>query len=342
MSFAPLLGPGSPSHTFMQSSMSFLAALCSSMLAATIALIDSLAPRIPPSWCLMCKLTNRGHSHVHTEAERNAPPSDCGTGSYILKKLQDTDGASTTIAIVFNPRTKTYSLKKLEDIDGELTLPCGSSAIPPFPAFSYSPPPAVEKAIFRDSLPSSAASVKLHLPGETKLLSEVLLGDEMPRRTRRLRHQPSLVDGIFIIPGSRATTRTTTTRTSTYDPHEGRQPLLPVELPASPYGSVRRKYHLQHQLPQSPVELPADEISPLVPPAVLARQTPRLMVPRPRSQRSRKESPLLAPAPPPPLHLTPLLPSPPALLGVGSLERRASRASSMGSVSIQIAYAPSH
>ena len=120
MSFAPLLGPDSPSYTFIRSSISFLAALCSSMLAATIDLIDSLAPRIPPSWCLVCKLNNRGHSHVH--AERNAHPSDCGTGSYILKKLQDTNGASTTIAIVFNPRTKTYSLKKLEDIDGEPTL----------------------------------------------------------------------------------------------------------------------------------------------------------------------------------------------------------------------------
>ena len=119
MSFAPLLGPESPSYTFIQSPISSLAALCSSILAATIALIDSLAPQLPPSWCLVCKFNNRGHSHVHTEAERTAPPSDCGTGSYILKKLQDTNGESSTNAIVFNPRTKTYSLKKLEDIDGE-------------------------------------------------------------------------------------------------------------------------------------------------------------------------------------------------------------------------------
>ena len=195
----------------------------------------------------------------------------------------------------------------------------------------------MEKAIFRDSLPSSAASVKLHLPGETKLLSEVLLGDETPHRTRRLKHQPSLVYGIFIIPGSRAATRTTTTTTSTNDPGEGHRQLPPVELPATPFGSVRRKNHpYQHQLPQSPVELPADEISPVIPRAVLAAPTPRLMVPRPRSRRSRKESPLLAPHP-----LTPLAP-PPALLGIRSSERRASSASSMGSESIQIAYMPSH
>ena len=133
MSFTPLLGSESPSYTFIQSSISFLAALCSSILAATTALIDELTPRIPTSWCLVCKLNNRGHSHVHTKAEGTVPPSDCGTGSYILKKLEDTDGGSTTIAIVFNPRTKTYSLKKLEDIDGEPTLQlvCNPSLLPP-------------------------------------------------------------------------------------------------------------------------------------------------------------------------------------------------------------------
>ena len=122
MSFDPLLSPESPSYTFIESSISSLAALCSSIIAATIALIDSLAPQIPPSWCLVCKFKNRGHSHVHTETERTVPPSDSGTGSYILKKLEDTDGESTTLAIVFSPRTKTYSLKKLEDIDGEPTV----------------------------------------------------------------------------------------------------------------------------------------------------------------------------------------------------------------------------
>ena len=119
MSFAPLLSPESPSYTFVKSSISFLAAFCSSILAAATAWIDDLAPEIPPSWCLACKFNNQRHSHVRTEAEKTGPPSDCGTGSYTLKKLEDTDGAPTTIAIVFNPRTKTYSLKKLEDIDGE-------------------------------------------------------------------------------------------------------------------------------------------------------------------------------------------------------------------------------
>ena len=133
MSFAPLLSPESPFYTFIKSSISVLAALCSSILAATTTLIDDLAPQIPPSWCLACKFNNRGHSHVQNEAKRNGPPSDCSTGSYTLKKLEDTNGASTTTAIVFNPRTKTYSLKKLEDIDGEPTvqLVCNPPLLPP-------------------------------------------------------------------------------------------------------------------------------------------------------------------------------------------------------------------
>ena len=122
MSFAPLLGKGSPSYIFIKSTISFLAALCSSILDATVALIDDLTPPIPQSWCLVCKINGRGHSHDHTEAKRTAFPSDRGTGSYILKKLKDTDGESATIAVVFNSRTKTYSLKKLEDIDGEAAL----------------------------------------------------------------------------------------------------------------------------------------------------------------------------------------------------------------------------
>ena len=98
---------------------------------------------------------------------------------------------------------------------------------------------------------------------------------------------------------------------------------LPAELPATPVSAKRKQEQeqAQEQEQEHPVELPADEISPVM------AQVVRLLLPRPRALNSRKASPLLGPPP---------------LLRMGSSERRYSRASSMRSGSIQIAYTPIH
>lgn len=160
-------------------------------------------------------------------------------------------------------------------------------------------------------------------PGGSTDLSEVPIDEDNgvtgPRRRRRLRHHPSLLNGFYIIPTS-AGTRTTM---SPEDTHGDPQPQL-AELPATPC-SFRRVYQQQRQ--QSPVELPANEIPlPTIPQAVLSTP-PLLRIPRPRSPNSRKTSPLLAP---------------PSSRFELAEKRRTSCASSMGSASIQIGYAPSH
>lgn len=326
MSFAPLLSQGSPYYAFVRSSiseyLSSLAALCSSILAATLASIDSLATQIPPSWCPRCRFKQLWESYSNTRTQTAAPVSSHSTENYVLKKLEDIDSESTTTALVLDSKTNICTLKKLEDIDGEFYRATRSETRPR--SLSLSPtdcPTAVEKAIFRDILPSSPQSVKLQLPGESKLLSEILGDDTTTRKNRRLKHQPSLVEGIFIIPGKWAGIRTTI---STNDAHEDQ---LPAELSAT-LPSVKRK-----RQEQQPVELPADEISPVavIPQAVLPTppsQPPLLPTPRPRSPKSRKASPLLAPPPP--------------TRTIADLERKISCASSVGSGSIQIAYTPSH
>lgn len=124
MSFAPLLGSRSPSYAFIRSSiseyLSYLAALCSSILAATFASIDNLATRIPPSWCPGCRLRKIWESYSNAGTKTAAPVSSLGTESYILKKLEDIDSESTTTALVLDSNTNICTLKKLEDIDGEL------------------------------------------------------------------------------------------------------------------------------------------------------------------------------------------------------------------------------
>ena len=122
MSFAPLLGPGSPSCAFIRLSiseyLSSLAALCSSILAATFASIDNLATRIPPSWCPGCRFKQIWESYSNQGTETAAPVSSLGAESYILKKFEDIDSESTTTALVLDSNTKICTLKKLEDIDG--------------------------------------------------------------------------------------------------------------------------------------------------------------------------------------------------------------------------------
>ena len=123
MSFAPLLGPESPSYVFVQSSvsayLSSLAALCTSIVAATFALVDDLASRIPPSWCPRCRFRNARESCLRTEPKAAVPASDSGMKVYKLKPLEDTDGESTKIALVFYSSVGIYVLRRLEDIDGK-------------------------------------------------------------------------------------------------------------------------------------------------------------------------------------------------------------------------------
>ena len=171
---------------------------------------------------------------------------------------------------------------------------------------------AVEKAIYRDFLPDSAQYIKVQLAGEMKPLAEVI---EDACWRKGLKHQRSLVDGFYILPG-RAGTQTTL---NTEDPHEDKL----AELPAP--GFFNQNKH--------PVEVPADKPSPVSTPPVSqpvfspaspASPTPLLLTPRPRSINTRKASPLLAPPP-----------------RDGISEKRSSYGSSVGSVSIQIAYQPS-
>ena len=305
MSFAPILGPEPPSHAFIRSSisayLSSLAALCSSGFATIFGWVDNLATRLPSSCCPVCFFKNLQRSNHSTET-KNAV-------------LAVHPKQTKTTALVFDTGTKTYTLKKLEDIDGESTVQLiyKPSLVPQLTTH------IVEKAIYHNFLPISAQSVRVQHPGGSTDLFDVHIDDDddegvtSPPRRRGLRHHPSLVNGFYIIPTS-AGTRTTTSP-------EDAQPQL-VELPATP-GPFKRR---DQQQQQPPFELPADEIPlPTIPQAVLS-SPPRLCTPRPRSPKSRKTSPLLAP---------------PSSRFEFADRRRISRASSMGSASIQIGYAPS-
>ena len=311
MSFAPVLGSESPSHAFIRSSisayLSSIVALCSSGFATIFAWVDNLATRLPSSCCPVCqfkKLRNSSHS---TETRNTT----------LAVQPQETK----TTALVFDTGTKTYTLKKLEEIDGKSTVqPLHNPLYFPYSLITY----LVEKAIYHNFLPISAQSVKVQRPGGSTDLSEVPLDEDngvtSPRRRRGLRHHPSLLNGFYII----STSAGTQTTMSPNDAHEERQPQL-AELPATP-SSFKHKHKQQKQ--QSPVELPANEIPlPAIPQAILSTP-PLLRTPRPRTPNSRKTSPLLAP---PPLFRPEL-----------AEKRRISCASSMGSASIQIGYAPSH
>lgn len=169
----------------------------------------------------------------------------------------------------------------------------------------------MEKAIYRNYLPSSARSIKVQVHGKKKFLAEVRI-DGIGRR-RGLKHQRSLLDGFYILPG-RAGTQTTIT------PKDAHEDQL-AELPAPGFFNQKNP----------PVELPTNEIAPVaappVPRAVFqpASPPPLLLPPKPRSPNSRKASPLLAPPP-----------------RAGVPDKRTSYGSSVGSASIQIAYLPSH
>lgn len=188
---------------------------------------------------------------------------------------------------------------------------------PPYPTpplqYPHSPQHThtVEKAIYRNFLPSSAQSIKVQLPGESKVLADVCIDDTGGKRG--IKHQPSLIDGFYIMPG-RAGTQSTMSTTHTH------RDSPPVELPVTVHASLR-------QTKQQPVELSADEISPVTIQPVLQTPPPVLLIPQPRSPSARKMTPLLAPPP-----------------RVGMSEKRSSCGSSMtvGSQSIQIAYMPSH
>ena len=155
-------------------------------------------------------------------------------------------------------------------------------------------------------------SIKVQLPGGKKPVAEVRLDDARSRR-RGLKHQRSLVDGFYIMPGRNGTQTTM----NTTDTHEDQL----AELPAPELFKQRKQ----------PVELPAGEISPVAarlpsrtPPQSVS-STPLLHPPKPRSPSSRRASPLLAPPP----------------FRDGLSEQRSSYSSSLGSGSIQIAYMPS-
>lgn len=175
----------------------------------------------------------------------------------------------------------------------------------------------VEKAIYRTFPPTSMQSIKVQLPGGKRSVAKVRLDDARSRR-RGLKHQRSLADGFYIMPG-RAGTQTTL---NTNDAPEDQLAELPT-----PEMFIQR-----NQTVELPAELPAGEISPVAarPPSRAAPQpvpsTPILLTPKPRSRSTRKASPLLAPPP----------------FRDGTAERRSSCSSSMGSESIQIAYMPSH
>lgn len=112
MSFAPVLGPESPSHAFIRSSisgyLSSLAALCSSGLATIFSWVDNLATRLPSSCCPVCLFKDLRRSNHSTETKNTA----------LAVQPKDTK----TTALVFDTGSKTYTLKKLEEIDGESTV----------------------------------------------------------------------------------------------------------------------------------------------------------------------------------------------------------------------------
>ena len=101
MSFAPVIGPGSHTHRYLQSSVhacfASLAALCSSLLASIYASIDNLAARMPSAYCPVCRYTERRAS----------------------KPTENTSAEDKITAVVFDPGTGFCTLRRLEDIDGE-------------------------------------------------------------------------------------------------------------------------------------------------------------------------------------------------------------------------------
>lgn len=101
MSFAPVMGPGSHTHLYLQSSVhacfASLAALCSSLLASIYALVDNLAARMPSAYCPVCRYNARR----------------------AINPTENTSPEDKITAVVFDPGTGFCTLKRLEDIDGE-------------------------------------------------------------------------------------------------------------------------------------------------------------------------------------------------------------------------------
>lgn len=96
MAFAPVFGRGLSSYAKLQSllskSFTSLAALCSPLLAAILALVDDLARQIPPSCCIVCWAQGLRKSYSNTKDKK--------------------------IALIFDPHTAIYTLKEV-DIDRE-------------------------------------------------------------------------------------------------------------------------------------------------------------------------------------------------------------------------------
>ncbi|KAF6230375.1 hypothetical protein HO133_004717 [Letharia lupina] len=208
------------------------------------------------------------------------PPSSCLVCQFKKLRASCSNTENKTTVLVFDPSTGVYTLKKIEDIDAEK-----------------------QNFIYRKGLPTSAQSIKVQLPGETKLLAEVRV--DSARTRQGLKHQRSLVDGFYIMPGRPGTQMT-------MNPKRTREGQL-AELPAPGFFNQTRH----------PVELPADETSPV--PALPSSPTPLLLPPRTPPKNARKAPQLLAPPP----------------REVFS-EKRTSYGSSLGSASIHIAYLPSH
>ena len=99
MSFDPLCGPGSSSYVYIRSLVSAyitsLTALCSSLLATILSVVDDLAVRVHSSCCPVCHYNRLRHHNLskgnREEEKKTALVFDCGTKKYTLERRDNID-----------------------------------------------------------------------------------------------------------------------------------------------------------------------------------------------------------------------------------------------------------